>query len=259
MLYTCSIVPFLTLFCMAVLGAISASFAGVIAARLNTGESWARGRSRCDSCGMTLALGDLVPIFSWFFSHGRCRGCRAKISVWYPIVEFTLGGLFVLSSLRFGYTFALALFLAALFVLTVIVLYDFRHTVVPSVLSTAFVLLGLLFAYHVAPDASVFGIVLMESGIFGFVFLALHVCSGGRAMGLGDAPMVFGLSLLAGPQAFSGLLFSFWIGAILGILILVSRPRGRRMYVEVPFVPYLAAGFLLAIFTEWNPLTWFIW
>jgi prepilin signal peptidase PulO-like enzyme (type II secretory pathway) len=35
--------------------------------------------------------------------------------------------------------------------------------------------------------------------------------------------------------------------------VLLGRPRGSRMGVEVPFAPYLAAGFLLAYFTEWNP------
>jgi hypothetical protein len=40
-------------------------------------------------------------------------------------------------------------------------------------------------------------------------------------MGLGDTPVAVALSLLVGTQAFSGLLFSFWIGALVGIVILV--------------------------------------
>jgi prepilin signal peptidase PulO-like enzyme (type II secretory pathway) len=75
-------------------------------------------------------------------------------------------------------------------------------------------------------------------------------------MGLGDAPVALALALLAGPGlALAGLLFSFWIGALVGIAILVSRPKGHRMGIEVPFVPFLAAGYLLAFFTRWNPLT----
>ena len=73
-------------------------------------------------------------------------------------------------------------------------------------------------------------------------------------MGLGDAPIALGLSLLVGfGAAFSGLIFSFWIGALCGILILVLRRGGPRMGIEVPFVPFLAAGYLLAYFTQWNP------
>ena len=72
-------------------------------------------------------------------------------------------------------------------------------------------------------------------------------------MGLADAPLVFGLALLVGPAALPGFIFSFWIGALLGIIILARRPRGSRMGVEVPFAPFLAAGFLIAYFTQWNP------
>ena len=72
-------------------------------------------------------------------------------------------------------------------------------------------------------------------------------------MGLADAPLAFGLSLLVGPIALSGFIFSFWIGALIGIVVLLRRPVGSRIGSEVPFAPFLAAGFLLAYFTQWNP------
>jgi prepilin signal peptidase PulO-like enzyme (type II secretory pathway) len=72
-------------------------------------------------------------------------------------------------------------------------------------------------------------------------------------MGLADAPLAFGLAFLTGRAALPGFIFSFWIGAVVGIALLLRRPRGSRMGVEVPFAPYLAAGFILAYFTQWNP------
>ena len=74
-------------------------------------------------------------------------------------------------------------------------------------------------------------------------------------MGLADAPFAFALALLAGEAALTGFVFSFWIGAIIGIIILVNAPRGHRIGIEVPFAPYLAAGFFLAYFTGWDPFT----
>ena len=71
-------------------------------------------------------------------------------------------------------------------------------------------------------------------------------------MGLADAPLAFGLSVLTGSTAVSGFVFSFWVGAVIGIVLLLRRPRGSRMVVEVPFAPFLAIGFLLAYFTQWN-------
>ena len=70
------------------------------------------------------------------------------------------------------------------------------------------------------------------------------------------ALFALGLSLLVGSAAFSGFIFSFWIGAVIGIVILLKRPSGSRMGVEVPFAPFLAAGFLLAFVTQWNLLAY---
>jgi prepilin signal peptidase PulO-like enzyme (type II secretory pathway) len=105
----------------------------------------------------------------------------------------------------------------------------------------------------------VLGTTLFTAGMIGLAFLLLHLLSGGRAMGLGDAPVALSLSLLCAPYAFSGVLFSFWIGAIIGIAILVMRRGGPRMGIEVPFVPFLAAGYLLAYFIQWNPLADMPW
>jgi leader peptidase (prepilin peptidase) / N-methyltransferase len=95
----------------------------------------------------------------------------------------------------------------------------------------------------------------MTAGVIGSGFFLLHYFSKGRAMGLGDSPVALALALVTGGSlAIAGLLFSFWIGAVVGIGILVATPKGHRMGIEVPFVPFLAAGYLLAYFTQWNPL-----
>lgn len=237
-----------------VLGAIAASFLGVVAGRVYTGQSWLRGRSQCDSCGRMLGVLDLIPILSWVSSMGRCRSCGSQISYLYSLAEVTLGTLFLVSYLQFGLGLPLFLFLSALLFLTFIVLYDLRHTVVPPLASWLFVVCATLFAFVTAPNQLILGLTLMIAGAIGLLFFLLFLFSGGRAMGLGDAPVALGLSLLAGSASLAGLLFSFWIGALLGIAILVTTPKGHRIGIEVPFVPFLAGGFLLALFTGWNPL-----
>jgi len=172
----------------------------------------------------------------------------------YPLSELILGSLFALSYVRFGLSVQLALFLLALLTLGFIVIYDLRHTVVPAASSNLFILLCAAFAAVATPSAQSLGLTLITAAGVGLFFLAFYVFSRGRAMGLGDTPVAFALSLLAERQALAGVMFSFWIGAVIGILILVFRRGGPRMGVEVPFVPFLAAGFLLAIFSQWNPL-----
>lgn len=237
------------------LGAIIASFMAVVAERLYTGQSWIQGRSACNSCSRELGVADLVPVFSWLFSRGRCRTCYAKVPVLYAIGEATLGVLFALAYLKLGLSLALAALLASFAVLAFIVMYDLRHTVVPTIASTLLVILSLVYALLTSGGAEHLGQTLMTAGFIGFAFFLLYFLSRGRAMGLGDSPVALALALLTGGSlAIAGLLFSFWIGAVVGIGILVATPKGHRMGIEVPFVPFLAAGYVLAYFTQWNPL-----
>jgi leader peptidase (prepilin peptidase) / N-methyltransferase len=236
------------------LGAMSASFAGVVAERAYTGQSWMKGRSKCNSCGRYLGPLDLVPVFSWLASSGRCRSCGSRVPVSYALFEFTLGIAFVLSYGYLGPTLALLPFLISLIVLTFIVMYDLRHTLVPPVASSLLIALSLIYTLLASTSLTELAGTLLAAGIIGLAFLSAHLFSGGRMMGLGDAPVAFALALLSGAYALSMVLFSFWIGAIIGIAILALRRGGPRMGIEVPFVPFLALGFLLAYFIQWNPL-----
>jgi len=227
----------------------------VIAERLNTGQSWIHGRSACNSCSRELNTLDLVPVCSWLVWRGRCRTCKAKVPVAYAIGEGTLGILFVLSYLTLGVSLALFALLASFSVLAFIVMYDLRHTVVPTTASTLLIVFSLTYALLSSGGYEQFGQTLIVAGVIGLLFFLIHLFSRGRAMGLGDSPVALALALITGGSlAIAGLLFSFWIGAVIGIGILVASPKGHRMGIEVPFVPFLAAGYVLAYFTQWNPL-----
>lgn len=235
------------------LGTVVASFAGVVAGRYGTGESMVRGRSRCDACGESLTVFSLVPILSYTVSWGRAQCCGGRISKLGPISEFLLGALFVIAYAQYGFSYTLVVVLAALAALLALVLYDLAHEILPPPFLFVFTLFALLAGYLQAPDFHAFGLTLATAALLALALFLLHVLSGGRAMGFADTPLVFALSLLAGPFALSGFVFSFWIGAVIGIGILLMRPRGARMGIAVPFAPFLAAGFLLALFTSWNP------
>jgi prepilin signal peptidase PulO-like enzyme (type II secretory pathway) len=235
-------------------GAMLASFAGVVSERIYTGQSWLRGRSKCNSCRRTLDALDLVPVVSWVVFRGRCRTCRAHVPATYAVIEAMLGILFVVSYLTLGLTVSLEAFLAALAMLTFIVLYDIRHTIVPWESSLLLFIFSLCFALLQMKSIKSFESILFTACVIAIGFFLLYFFSRGRAMGLGDAPVAFSLSLLVGTAAIPGILFSFWIGAIIGILFLVFRRGGPKMGIEVPFVPFMAIGYLLAFFTQWNPL-----
>lgn len=241
------------------LGTIVASFLGVIVSRYGTGEKWWSGYSHCDSCGERLTAKDMVPIFSWLVARGRCFHCGSRVSVSSTIAEATLGTLFALSYFFLGISFSLLFFLIALFFIGAIVLYDLRHTIIPTLFNIHFVIASMLFAIVSANSIHGFLYTLIMAFFISFSLVILHFASRGRAMGLADAPFAFGLSLLASPFAFSGFLYSFWIGAFVGIFVLACAPKGHRMGIEVPFAPFLAAGFLTVLFTGWNVFYLFSW
>ena len=96
--------PFITVYCCtvaALLGACTGSFLGCLAWRTVHGESVLRGRSHCDVCGHTLGVRDLVPVFSYLFSGGKCRYCGAKLSARHVWGELISGAVFVTLLLRY--------------------------------------------------------------------------------------------------------------------------------------------------------------
>ncbi|MDP2651917.1 MAG: prepilin peptidase, partial [bacterium] len=240
-------------FVLFALGAILASFIGVLVARLHTGQSFLTGHSRCDVCNTPLGPLALVPVVSYFIQGGKARCCGALLSRYAPLTELLLGGLFVVAYSRLGLGWALFSMILSFSLLLALVLYDLSHQILPPSLLVIFVMTSVATGILSAPSFAAFsGTLLIALSIA--LFLALiHFLSRGRAMGFSDAPFAFGLALLTGSAALPGFIFSFWIGAVVGILILLKRPAGSRMGIEVPFAPFLAAGFLLAYFTQWNP------
>ncbi len=240
-----------------VLGTTAASFIGLVAARLSTGAPIVNGRSVCDACSAKLSPYALVPIFSWLFGAGRCFVCKSRFSALGALTEFMLGALFALAYLQLGLSFALLFLLITLTLLMGLVLYDLAHHILPFALLAPFVATSVTYGYFAScgfalPTVDCL-LATVSTALIVTLFVALiHFGSLGRAMGFADIPLTFGLALIAGPLALSGLLYAFWIGGGIGIILLSARAIGARIESEVPFAPFLASGFLLAYFTQWD-------
>ncbi len=246
-----------------VLGIIVGSFLNVLIARTGTGLGYG-GRSFCFSCGHRLFAPDLLPLVSFLFQKGRCRYCRARISIQYPLIECTTGVLFVLIGWKLGvpasYTHAvvMGIYLLAGALLVAIAAYDIRHKIIPDTLVYAFAGLGFLFA--VIQFFSGGGYTFFLAGpALAAPFAALWLFSKGRWMGLGDAKLVLGVGWLLGLSGGgAAIILSLWMGAFLGLFMIalgrffhVTRrlfPYGKRFTSksEIPFAPFIVAGALIA-------------
>ncbi|MCX6794110.1 MAG: prepilin peptidase [Candidatus Gottesmanbacteria bacterium] len=89
-----------------ILGLLVGSFVNVLIDRLPRAESVLWGRSHCDHCKKILRWYELVPVVSFLIQKGRCRRCRKKLSLQYPIIELvTAIGFALLFPHHFFYLF----------------------------------------------------------------------------------------------------------------------------------------------------------
>jgi leader peptidase (prepilin peptidase)/N-methyltransferase len=245
-----------------IFGTIIGSFLNVVIYRLHTGKSL-NGRSHCMSCGEELYWYELFPIVSYLFLRGRCGACSAHIPSRYFTVELLTGLSFLVVWHYFSYNlFLLAVHLILVAILMIILVYDMRHTIIPDELTiavgaVALMLLGYTF-YETRDVAS--ALLSIGAGLCAaFFFWGLWFMSKGRWIGLGDAKLALPLGVVVGiGGVFSMVVLSFWIGAgvsllLLGLERLLKRGKTHLHFLaspltiksEVPFAPFLIAGFLL--------------
>lgn len=254
-------------------GVIIGSFLNVYIYRFHTGKSLS-GHSHCLSCGTTLCWYDLFPLFSYLFLRGRCRTCGCKIPCRYFLVELATGLLFSLSLTLSLDIVTIGLLWFIFSVLVVITVYDLYHFIIPDRLTiiltlAAVTLIGyeyLLFPTGV--DELVYRALAALAGSSFFLFL--WIISKGEWLGFGDVKLAIPLGLLVGTDfVFSFVVYSFWIGAIVSLLIIGSAKvrRGKAhlhlkgkaltMKSAVPFAPFLVASCLVILFTHFNVLELF--
>ncbi|MBQ4252106.1 MAG: prepilin peptidase, partial [Erysipelotrichaceae bacterium] len=83
------------------IGSVIGSFLNVMVIRSEQGRDFVFSFSQCPACGKRIRFYDLIPIISWLLLRGRCRHCRARISLRYPLVEL-IGGFSALWCWRYG-------------------------------------------------------------------------------------------------------------------------------------------------------------
>ena len=202
----------------ACVGAVFGSFLNCAAWRIAHGESFLKGHSHCVSCGHELGALDLVPVFSWLFMRGRCRYCKSKISVRYPLTELLFAAVTVACLIRFDLTLLCLrnwIFLCCLFCLSLVDLENF--TIPDGCLVTA------LLAWTAA--LPFVGMSLGEAGLHvlaGFAFgggilglsLILDRILGKDSLGGGDIKLFGVVGLYLG---FVGTLFTVLLSAVLGL------------------------------------------
>lgn len=256
-----------TLFASACFGLLIGSFLNVVILRLPHDETLG-GRSHCTACNHPLSGPDLVPVLSYVFLWGRCRYCRHRISPRYAIIELFTAVLFaVAAGICAPDTVAEWLGLLRWFVILAVAIVtfvvDWEHYIILDEVTGWGTVLVLALAcasagihggwqevWHVL-QYSAYG-----AGTGVVLFWLLWRVSRGRLLGFGDVKfMVFMGAATGFPRIVPGIVFSFWLGAVVAIpLLLLGR---KQLGSRIPFGVFLAPGMLIALIWGQQVVQWY--
>jgi prepilin signal peptidase PulO-like enzyme (type II secretory pathway) len=208
------------------------------------------GRSFCPHCKHALNWKDLIPVFSFIFLKGKCRYCKAKISVQYPIVELATGAIFLIifKLLNAGFLFYIASVLIIIFV------YDLKHYLIPDKVLLPAILITLIYRLTDIPHFfNYFLAALVASGFF----FSLFFFSQGKWMGFGDVKLAILMGLFLGfKNVLAALFLAFFLGAIIGVIAMALQKK--KLKSEIPFAPFLITGTFLALIFGEKMVNWYI-
>ena len=217
-------------------------------------QSFTTRRSSCPNCGKTLSAFELVPVVSYLIQGGKCRGCKARISPLYLIVEVMTGVLFAVAPLVLGWTSELWIAWTLISLLMIIFVSDLTYMLIPDKILLFFAVIFLFLRFFVPLSPwwdSLIGAVVG----FGLLLLIAILSKGG--MGGGDIKLFAVLGFVLGVKlTLLSFLFSTFYGAVFGVIgILLGQVKKRS---PIPFGPFIVFGTLTAYFWGEAIIQWYI-
>ena len=250
---------FITVYCCtvaALLGACTGSFLGCLAWRTVHGESVLRGRSHCDVCGHTLGVRDLVPVFSYLFSGGKCRYCGAKLSARHVWGEAVSGAVFVTLLLRYDISLQTLEGWLLACVLLACAFADLEGYIIPGrFLAAGAALFAVTLLVEPEPFCRLADGLLGGVGVGGgLLLLSLYMDKRLKreTLGGGDIKLLFLTGLFFG---WKGNLLCLVLACVVGI---VWGLAGKRRGEAIPWGPSIAVGAWITALAGQPFINWYL-
>lgn len=233
-------------------GIIIGSFLNVCIYRLPNKENIVTTRSHCMQCGCQLKWYDLIPLFSWLALGGRCRNCKAEISVQYPIIEALNGSFYLLVFSHFGVSIECLLFCLLASALLVLSVIDFRTYEIPFGINVFVAGLGLVRILTDRQNRAEYVI-----GFFSVsaVLYLLYLLTKGKGIGGGDIKLMAASGLLLGWKCN---ILAFLLGCIIGSVCHVLRMRITKADHVLALGPYLSIGIFICALWGNDLIAWYM-
>lgn len=202
--------------------------------------------SHCPQCKHRLSAFDNIPLFGWLFLRGRCRYCKAPISIQYPLVELLSGVLSAVIVWKFGPTWPALAGLVFTWMLIALAGIDFRTQYLPDQINYPLLWIGLLLSalpMFVYPAAAIVGAAAGYLSLWS-VYWLFKLATGKEGMGYGDFKLLAALGAWMGPVALLPIvLLSSLVGAMIGGTLILLRRHQKEL--PMPFGPFIAmAGWI---------------
>lgn len=239
-------------------GLLIGSFLNVCIYRIPLNQTVVTTPSHCMSCNHKLAWYDLFPLFSYLFLGGKCRYCRAKISMQYPIVEALNACLYVLTFLMIGvdniqklaFCIIICLLNSALIVLSVI---DIKTQEIPFKIN--------IFIFILAIAVVIIDRAAWVEHLIGFFVISVpfFILVLFNAMGGGDMKLYAVLGLFMGWKlTLLSLAIASIIGAVFSIILVACKKAEDGGKTRIPFGPFIAASVPIVLFWGYDIINWYI-
>jgi len=239
-------------------GTIIGSFLNVCIVRMPQNASIVFPASHCPGCGAAIRFYDNIPLLSYIVLAGRCRACRAPISLRYFIVELLMGVLTAVLFVHFGPSPAFVLSAAFTAALVVITFIDLQHQIIPDRISLPGIPLGFLCSFVLPWNSwldSLLGIAVGGGVLYVFAF-GYYLLTKKEGMGGGDVKMLAMIGAFLGWKgALTSLMMAAVAGSLVGLMLIVLK--GKNFKYAVPFGPFLAAGAFCALLYGEPLIRWY--
>lgn len=228
------------LFFVFILGLCIGSFLNVCIYRIPLKQDIVKLPSHCMNCGRRLNWYELIPLFSFIIQGGKCRGCKTKLSLQYPIIELVNGLFYLYVFFEYGFTCQAGIYSLMISVLIVLSVIDLRTFEIPFGCCIFLFCLGIVQA--MSDFSNIYEYVIGFFTVSLLLFIIWFV-SKGRAIGGGDVKLLAAAGLLLGWRR---IILAFVLGCILGAVIHLIRMKVSGADRRLAFGPYLSLGIAIA-------------